>query len=518
MSREILLLVDALAREKNVSRDVVFGALELALASATKKRFSEDVDVRVAIDRDTGSYEAFRRWKVVLDDTPEYNVAQMLSLEEAQDRKPDAKLDDYIEAPIENVPFGRIGAQTAKQVILQRIRDAEREQILNDFLSRGDELVTGTVKRMERGSAIVESGRLEAQLPREHMIPKENLRVGDRVRAWVMKIDRGARGPQLILSRTAPQFIMKLFELEVPEIEEGLLEIKSAARDPGVRAKIAVHTNDRRIDPIGTCVGMRGSRVQAVTQELAGERVDIVLWSADPATFVIGALAPAEVSSILVDEEKHAMDVVVDEENLAIAIGRSGQNVRLASELTGWSINLMTQEESTKKQEEEGTRVKTLFMERLDVDEEVADILIQEGFSTLEEVAYVPINEMMEIDAFDENTVNELRSRARNSLLVQAIASEESIDGVDPNLLQLEGMDTQLAAKLAAQGVKTRDDLADLAVDELSELTGMDAERAKGLIIAARAHWFADEPAAGPAAQPTAQPASQPPLQRKGVQ
>ena len=506
MSREILLLVDALAREKNVNRDVVFGALELALASATKKRFTEDVDVRVAIDRDTGDYQAFRRWRVLPDDAPDWINAQMLSVEEAQDRKPDAKLDDVLEEQIENVPFGRIGAQTAKQVILQRIRDAEREQILNDFLGRGDELVTGTVKRMERGSAIVESGRLEAQLPRENMIPKENLRVGDRVRAWVAKIDRGARGPQLILSRTAPQFIMKLFELEVPEIEEGLLEIKSAARDPGVRAKIAVHTNDRRIDPIGTCVGMRGSRVQAVTQELAGERVDIVLWSADPATFVIGALAPAEVSSILVDEEKHAMDVVVDEENLAIAIGRSGQNVRLASELTGWTINLMTQEESTKKQEEEGTRVKTLFMERLDVDEEVAGILITEGFSTLEEVAYVPINEMMEIDAFDENTVNELRSRARNALLVQAIASEESINGIDQNLLQLEGMDNQLAGKLAAQGVKTRDDLADLAVDELSEMTGMEAEKAKVLIMAARAHWFADE--AGAAGTTAAKPAA----------
>ncbi len=501
MSREILLLVDALAREKNVNRDVVFGALELALASATKKRFTEDVDVRVAIDRDTGDYQAFRRWRVLPDDAPDWINAQMLSVEEAQDRKPDAKLDDVLEEQIENVPFGRIGAQTAKQVILQRIRDAEREQILNDFLARDEQLVTGTVKRMERGSAIVESGRLEAQLPREHMIPKENLRVGDRVRAWVAKIDRGARGPQLILSRTAPQFIMKLFELEVPEIEEGLLEIKSAARDPGVRAKIAVHTNDRRIDPIGTCVGMRGSRVQAVTQELAGERVDIVLWSADPATFVIGALAPAEVSSILVDEEKHAMDVVVDEENLAIAIGRSGQNVRLASELTGWTINLMTQEESTKKQEEEGSRVKTLFMEKLDVDEEVADILAQEGFSTLEEIAYVPITEMNEIEAFDENTVNELRSRARNALLVQAIASEESIDGVGQDMLQLEGMDNQLAAKLAAQGVKTRDDLADLSVDELSEMTGMDAERAKGLIMAARAHWFADEAgAAGTAA------------------
>jgi len=500
MSREILLLVDALAREKNVNREAVFGALELALASATKKRFTEDVDVRVAIDRNTGSYEAFRRWKVLPDETPDWIQAQMLSVEEAQDRKPDAKLDDVLEQPIENVPFGRIGAQTAKQVILQRIRDAEREQILNDFLARGDELVTGTVKRMERGSAIVESGRLEAQLPREYMVPKENLRVGDRVRAWVMKIDRSARGPQLILSRTAPQFIMKLFELEVPEIEEKLLEIKSAARDPGVRAKIAVHTNDRRIDPIGTCVGMRGSRVQAVTQELAGERVDIVLWSADPATFVIGALAPAEVSSILVDEEKHAMDVVVDGENLAIAIGRGGQNVRLASELTGWTINLMTQDESTKKQEEEGTRVKQLFMERLDVDEEVAGILIQEGFSTLEEVAYVPINEMLEIDTFDESTVNELRSRARNALLVQAIASEERIDGVDQNLLQLAGMDTQLAAKLASQGIKTRDELADLAVDELSELTGMDAEKAKLLIMAARAHWFAEEAGAAGAA------------------
>jgi len=494
MSREILLLVDALAREKNVNRDVVFSALEMALASATKKRFTEDVDVRVAIDPNTGNYEAFRRWKVVPDDTPEYNVAQMTSLEEAQEKKPDAKMDDYLEEPIENVPFGRIGAQTAKQVILQRIRDAEREQILNDFLARGDALVTGSVKRMERGSAIVESGRLEALLPRENMIPKENLRVGDRVRAWVAKIDRGARGPQLVLSRTAPQFIMKLFELEVPEIEEGLLEIKSAARDPGVRAKIAVHTNDRRIDPIGTCVGMRGSRVQAVTQELAGERVDIVLWSADPAQFVIGALAPAEVSSILVDEEKHSMDVVVDEENLAIAIGRSGQNVRLASELTGWTINLMTEEESTKKQAEESTRVRELFMQRLDVDEEVANILIQEGFSTLEEIAYVPINELLEIESFDENTVNELRSRARNALLVQAIASEEQVEGVDQSLLKLEGMDTQLAAKLAEGGVKTRDDLADLAVDELSEMTGIEGERAKGLIMAARAHWFAAEP------------------------
>ncbi len=501
MSREILLLVDALAREKNVNRDTVFAALEMAIASATKKRFTDDADVRVAIDRDTGSFEAFRRWHIVPDDTPEYNTAQMTSLEEALEKRSDALMDEYIEEPLEAIEFGRIGAQSAKQVILQRIRDAEREQILNDFLSRGDELVTGTVKRMERGSAIVESGRMEALLPREHMIPKENLRIGDRVRAWVMKIDRSARGPQLILSRTEPQFIMKLFELEVPEIEEGLLEIKSAARDPGVRAKIAVHSNDRRIDPIGTCVGMRGSRVQAVTQELAGERVDIVLWSADPAQFVIGALAPAEVTSIVVDEEKHSMDVVVDEENLAIAIGRSGQNVRLASELTGWTLNLMTQEESEKKQQEEGQGIKDLFMQKIDVDEEVAEILIQEGFSTLEEIAYVPINEMMEIDAFDENTVNELRSRARNALLVEAIASEEKVEGVDQNLLKLDGMDTVLAAKLAESGIMTRDDLADLAGDELTEMTGIDEERAKVLIMAARAHWFADEPAAD---EPTA--------------
>src|SRR6188508_3453806 len=483
-NRELVMLVDVLAREKNVPRDIVFGALEMALASATKKKYTEDIDVRVQIDKGTGAYETFRRWRVLPDDAPDWNTAQMLSVEEAQDRgKADAKVDDVLEQPIPNVEFGRIGAQTAKQVILQRIRDAEREQILNDFLSRGDELVTGTVKRMERGNAIIESGRLEALLPREHMIPKENLRVGDRVRAWVAKIDRQARGPQLILSRTAPQFIMKLFELEVPEIEEGLLEIKSAARDPGIRAKIAVHTNDKRIDPIGTCVGMRGSRVQAVTQELAGERVDIVLWSADPAQFVIGALAPAEVSSIVVDEEKHAMDVVVDEENLAVAIGRSGQNVRLASEMTGWELNLMSVEESQQKHEAETGRLRTLFIEKLDVDEEVADILIGEGFTSLEEVAYVPITEMNEIESFDEDTVNELRSRARNALLTDAIAREESVENVEEALLALEGMDTDIASKLAANGITTRDALADLATDELTELTGITNERAVDLIM-----------------------------------
>src|SRR5690606_12046730 len=340
----------------------------------------------------------------------------------------------------------------AKQVILQKIRDAEREQVLNDFLERKEKLVTGTVKRMERGNAIIEAGRIEALLPRDQMIPKENLRPGDRVRAFLFKVDRQARGPQLILSRTSPEFIMKLFELEVPEIEDGLLEIKSAARDPGIRAKIGVKSNDPRVDPIGTCVGMRGSRVTAVTNELAGERVDIVLWSADPAQFVIGALAPADVVSIVVDEEKHSMDVVVDEENLAIAIGRSGQNVRLASELTGWQINLMTEEESKQKNEEESATLRSLFMEKLDVDEEVADILIQEGFTSLEEVAYVPINEMLEIEAFDEDIVNELRSRARDALLVQAIRSEEQVEGVEPELLQLEGMDSELAGKLAEGG------------------------------------------------------------------
>jgi len=334
---------------------------------------------------------------------------------------------------------------------------------------------------------------VEAILPRDQMIPKENLRVGDRVRAYLLRVDRSLRGPQLVLSRTAPEFIIELFRLEVPEIEEGLLEIKSAARDPGVRAKIAVHTNDKRIDPIGTCVGMRGSRVQAVTQELAGERVDIVLWSPDPAQFVIGALAPADVVSIVVDEEKHSMDVVVDEANLAIAIGRNGQNVRLASELTGWQINLMTEEESKEKNERETAALRALFMEKLDVDQEVADILIQEGFTSLEEVAYVPINEMLEIEAFDEEIVNELRSRARDALLVQAIKSEEQIEGVEPELLQLEGMDKELAAKLASAGIKTRDDLADLAVDELQEMTGVDEERAKTLIVNARAHWFEQE-------------------------
>ncbi|MCC6474509.1 MAG: transcription termination/antitermination protein NusA [Burkholderiales bacterium] len=492
MSRELLLLVDALAREKNVHKEVVFGALELALASATKKRFNEEVEVRVAVDRETGEFESFRRWQVVADEQVEFPPHQ-IALSEAQKHHADIQVEDFIEEPLEPIEFGRIGAQAAKQVILQRIRDAEREQLLQDFLSRNEKLISGSIKRMERGDAVIEIGRLESRLPRDQLIPKESLRVGDRTRAYVMRVDRSARGPQLILSRTAPEFIIELFRLEVPEIEEGLLEIKSAARDPGVRAKIAVHSNDRRIDPIGTCVGMRGSRVQAVTQELAGERVDIVLWSADPAQFVIGALAPAEVSSILVDEEKHAMDVVVDEVNLAVAIGRSGQNVRLASELTGWTINLMTEQDARKKSEEESAVLRQLFMEKLDVDEEVANMLIQEGFSSLEEVAYVPIQEMLEIEGLDEATVNELRSRARDALLVQAIASEEQAEKTDLDLRTLEGMDSELAGKLGEAGVKTRDELADLAVDDLIEISGIDVERARSLIMKAREHWFAQE-------------------------
>ncbi len=489
MSREMLLLVDALAREKNVGKEIVFTALESALASATKKRVHDDADVRVVVDRQTGDYESFRRWQVVLDQDVENDESQ-IGLIDAREQLPDVQVGDYVEEPLEPIEFGRVGAQAAKQVILQKIRDAEREQVLKDFLDRGEHLVSGNIKRIERGNAVIEVGRLEAVLPRDQTIPKENLRVGDRVRAYVLRVDRSPRGPQLVLSRTAPQFIMKLFELEVPEIEDGLLEIKSAARDPGVRAKIAVKSNDPRVDPIGTCVGMRGSRVQAVTTELAGERVDIVLWSADPAQFVIGALAPAEVNSIVVDEEAHSMDVVVDEDNLAIAIGRSGQNVRLASELTGWNINLMTVAESQQKTEAEQEAIRNLFMDKLDVDDEVANILISEGFSTLEEVAYVPLAEMLEIEAFDEDTVNELRNRARNVLLTEAIVDEEQLEKVSDDLLSLEGMDKQLAAKLARGGICTRDDLADLAVDELTEMAEIDADRAKSLITMARAHWF----------------------------
>ena len=495
MNRELLMLVEAISREKNVERDVVFGAVEAALAQATKKLYEGDVDIRVAIDRDSGVYETFRRWHVVPDEAGLQLPDQEILLFEAREQIPDIELDEYIEEPVESVPIGRIGAMAAKQVILQKIRDAEREMLLNDFMSRGEKIFVGTVKRMDKGDIIVESGRVEGRLRRGEMIPKENLRSGDRVRAMIMEVDLTLRGAPIILSRSAPEFMIELFRQEVPEIEQGLLEIKSCARDAGSRAKIAVLSHDKRVDPIGTCVGVRGSRVNAVTNELAGERVDIVLWSEDPAQFVIGALAPANVQSIVVDEEKHAMDVVVDEENLAIAIGRGGQNVRLASDLTGWKINIMDAAESAQKQADETTSLRKLFMEKLDVDEEIADILIAEGFASLEEVAYVPLQEMLEIEAFDEDTVNELRARAKDALLTLEIAREESVDEASQDLRDMQGLTADLIARLADAGVHTLDDLADLAVDELTEITGQAEDEAKALIMKAREHWFTNESA-----------------------
>ncbi len=491
MSREVLMLADALAREKNVEPEVVFGALEAALAHATKKRFTEDAEVRVEIDRKSGEYEAFRRWEILPDDAEIEAPDRQYTLSQARERNPEAQIGEFMEEPLEAVEFGRIGAQAAKQVILQRIRDAEREQVLNDFLARNEALVSGTIKRMERGSAIIESGRIEGRLEKDQMIPKENLRVGDRVRAYLVRAERGGRGPQLTLSRTAPQFIMELFRLEVPEVEEGIVEIKAAARDPGMRAKIAVKSNDPRVDPQGTCIGVRGSRVTAVTNELNGERVDIVLWAPDPAQFVINALSPAEVNSIVVDEEKHAMDVVVEPEQVEIAIGRYGQNVRLAAELTGWTINILSVEEAEQKHEQEASGLIRMFMVKLDVDEDVAQVLVEEGFTSLEEVAYVPLAEMLEIEAFDEDTVNELRTRARDALLTDAIVREEAVESAAADLMSVAGMDEETAAQLMAKDIKNAEDLADLAVDELVELVAMDEERAKALIMTARAPMLA---------------------------
>ena len=497
MNREMLMLVDAISREKNVERDLVFGAVESALAQATKKLLQadkenpvEDADIRVAMDRDSGEYETFRRWLVVPDEAGLQNPDAEEMLMDAKERLSDIEVGEYIEENMDSLPIGRIGAMAAKQVILQKIRDAEREMLLTDFLARGDRIFVGTVKRMDKGDLIVESGRVEGRLRRGEMIPKENLRSADRVRAMIMEVDTTLRGAPIILSRSAPEFMIELFRQEVPEIEQGLLEIKSCARDPGSRAKIAVISHDKRVDPIGTCVGVRGTRVNAVTNELAGERVDIVLWSEDPAQFVIGALAPANVSSIVVDEEKHAMDVVVDDENLAMAIGRGGQNVRLASDLTGWKINIMDAAESAQKVANETEGLRALFVEKLDVDQEVADILIEEGFTSLEEVAYVPLQEMLEIEGFDEDTVNELRTRAKDMLLTMEIAREESVEEVSQDLRDLDGLDTELIAKLAEGGINTRDDLADLAVDELVDITGQSEEDAKTLILKAREHWF----------------------------
>jgi N utilization substance protein A len=490
MNREMLMLVEAISREKSVEREVVFEAVEAALASASKKLNGGEVDIRVSVDRETGEYETFRRWHVVPNDAGLQIPDAEILLFEAQEQISDIEEGDYIEEGIDSVTIGRIGAQAAKQVILQKIRDAEREQLLNDYLSRGDKIMVGSVKRLDKGDIIVESGRVEGRLRRSEMIAKENLRTGDRVRAYIMGVDVTQRGPQIMLSRSAPGFMIELFAQEVPEIEQGLLEIKSCARDSGSRAKIAVVSHDRRVDPIGTCVGVRGSRVNGVTNELAGERVDIVLWSEDPAQFVIGALAPANVVSIVVDEERHAMDVVVDEENLAIAIGRGGQNVRLASELTGWRINIMDAEQSQAKQAEESDSVRALFVDKLDVDVEVADILIAEGFASLEEVAYVPLQEMLEMESFDEETINELRTRAKDALLTMEIEHEEKVEEVSQDLRDLEGLTPELIGALAEGGIHTRDDLADLAVDELTELTDLEDAQARELIMKAREHWF----------------------------
>ncbi|MFZ1892408.1 MAG: transcription termination factor NusA [Formosimonas sp.] len=492
MNREVLMLVDVLAREKNVSNDVVFGALEAALASAAKRRYEEEgVDLRVAIDRDSGAYETYRRWQVVPNEAGLQEPDREILLFEAQEDMADIEVGDFIEEEVESVEIGRIGAQTAKQVILQRIRDAEREQLLQDFLARGENIMMGTVKRVDKVQAIVESGKVEAVLPRDQMLPRETMRAGDRVRAYMVSVDQTARGArQVQLSRTAPEFLIELFRQEVPEIDQGVLELKGAARDAGIRAKVAVHALDSRIDPVGTCVGVRGSRVTAVRNEVGGESIDIVIWDEQPAQYVINALSPAVVSSIVVDEEQHSMEVVVDEENLALAIGRSGQNVRLASQLTGWQLNIITQADSTQKHEKESQMLTALFTEKLDVDEEVANILIEEGFTSLEEVAYVPVSEMLEIDAFDEDLVEELRSRARAAILTQEIVQEEKADTV-LDLLSLEGMTSALAALLADHEITTRDDLADLAVDELIEIApSLSEEQAKTLIMNARAHWF----------------------------
>ncbi|WP_434777537.1 transcription termination factor NusA [Neisseria sp. Ec49-e6-T10] len=491
MSREILLLVDALASEKNVSQDVVFSALESALASAAKKKFDKDemIDVRVEIDRDTGDYQNFRRWLVVEEQDLLNDDTQMI-LADARLKDPNIQVGEYLEEQIENVEFGRIGAQTAKQVILQRIRDAEREKLLNEFLQRKEQLISGTVKRSERHGVVIECGKLEAFLPRENMIPKENLRSGDRVRAYLAKVDYQGSRPQVILTRTSREFLAKLFEMEVPEIEEGLLEIKEVARDPGLRAKMAVKASDARIDPQGTCIGVRGSRVNAVSNELAGERIDIVLWSPETAQFVINALSPAEVTRILIDEDSHSVDVVVAEDQLALAIGRNGQNVRLAAELTGWNLNILTVAEAEERHQAEDARVAGMFESQLNIDADMANLLVQEGFVSLEEVAYVPINEMLEIEGIDEEMVNTLRNRARDAILTLAIASEEKIEKVDEDLKSLEGVDGQMLRDLAEAEINTKDDLAELSVDELIEITGITEDEAKEIIMKARAHWF----------------------------
>ena len=493
MSKEILMVVDAISNEKGVPRDVIFAAVEAALASASRKRFDkEEANVRVHIDRRTGEYETFRFWTVVEDDefeTPDYEIKETI----AEQRDPPLKLGDVVEKSIESASFGRIAAQTAKQVIVQKVREAERAEVVRQYADREGELVAGIVKKTTRDGLIIDLGEnAEAFLPRNEMIHGERYRMNERVRALLVKVDPEARGAQLQLSRTCPEFIIELFKIEVPEIAEQLIEIKWAARDPGSRAKIAVKTNDRRIDPVGACVGMRGSRVQAVSSELQNERVDIVLWDDNPAQLVINAMAPADVGSILVDEDAHAMDVAVAQDNLAQAIGRSGQNVRLASELTGWRINVMTEEEAETKRDQEIDSLVDSFVQHLEVDEDVARLLVEEGFTTLEEVAYVPLEEMLEIEEFDEDLVEELRARAKDELLTMAIASEEALDGAQPaaDLLEMDGMERHLAFILASRGIVTMEDLAEQSVDDLVDIEELDEARAAALIMTARAPWF----------------------------
>jgi len=496
MSKEILLVVDAVSNEKGVSKDVIFGALEAALASAARKLEHEERDVRVSIDRSTGDYETFRRWEVIEDDAEmEFEDAQMF-LSDAQKIDPELEVGGYIEEQMENAGFGRIAAQTAKQVIVQRVREAERAQVVEEYLSRAGELVNGIVKRVERGNVYLDlGGNAEAFISQRHMIPGESVRPGDRLRAYLYEVKPEPRGPQLFASRTIVEFLVALFELEVPEIGQGLLTIMGGARDPGRRAKIAVRSNDKRTDPIGACVGMRGSRVQAVSNELAGERIDIILWDENPAQFVINAMAPAEVASIVVDEENQSMDIAVEESNLSQAIGRGGQNVRLASELAGWELNVLTVEQAEQKGEEEAHKILDRFMKKLDVGEDVANILVAEGFSNIEEVAYVPESELLEIEEFDEEIVTEIRRRARDALLTQLIANEEVLDENAPedDLMELEGMNERLAFRLAEKGVRSQEDLAELAVDELIAISKMSEEEAAALIMAARAPWFAEE-------------------------
>jgi transcription termination/antitermination protein NusA len=495
MNKEILLVVDAVSHEKGVDKTVIFEALECALASATKKRYGADWDVVVEIDRDSGDYHTFRRWEVVNDEELRFPDSQK-GLSEAREEYGSAQIGTYLIAPMQSVEFGRIAAQTARQVIVQKVREAERMQIVGAYRNRVGQLISGTVKRLEKGNVIIDVGdNADAIIPRDQLIPKESMRVGDRVRGYLQIVRPEARGPQLFLSRTAPEMLEQLFHLEVPEINEGLLGIMGAARDPGVRAKIGVKARDPRIDAVGACVGLRGSRVQAVSNELCGERIDIILWDDNPAQYVLNAMSPVDPVSIVIDEETHTMDVAVADEDLSQAIGKGGQNVKLASQLTGWNINVMSVSQATEKNQAESQTLQQLFISQLAVDEDVAAILVEEGFSSVEEVAYVPIQEMLEIEAFDEEIVQELRTRARDVLLLDEIASEERAELLPANdLLDLPGMDAELATKLAAQGICTADDLAEQAVDDLvDDVADLDRTRAAELIMAARAAWFADE-------------------------